>query len=243
MEDRPDDPDAIVRARIFDALGLHGHSEAMPWLLEGLADEEPVARACAVAIGRIGMERKEAVDHPHILQELVYALEWDQTERRRAAAFALARIGPTAWRDDTANKVQELAKNDYDPLVRSRLVRALTADQVGQAVVPILQDAAADREPEVRIAAARALEKLPPDRAVHIGLLLLNDRSLSVRISAAEALVDIEDTRLHRPLIDLKSTPHPALQRVAGARFAAVHGYDHQTGWSENFLKPAGFLE
>ena len=232
--------DPMVLARTFDALGLHAQSEAVPWLIEGMTESESVSRAAAVALGRIGMARKSSVDHPQIIRELIAALEIDQMERRQGAAFALARIGPTAWPEDELARATKLAETDYDPVVRSRLVRALTAERTGMSVVPLLTVVAEDHSPMVRIAAARALRTLPQGHARVLGLKLLEDPELQVRIAAAEALVELDDPELHAPLLALKDSPHPALQRVGGARHAVVYDIDHDETWPMDVF--AGWL-
>jgi peptidyl-prolyl cis-trans isomerase B (cyclophilin B) len=212
----------------------------MPWLIAGLSDAEPASRAAAVAIGRIGMKKKEAVDHPEIMDSLVASLGIGQLERRRAAAFALARIGPTAWSDSVKARVEHLAEFDFDPLVRSRLVRALLAQAEGQAVVPVMEHAVKDADNAVRIASCRGLKQLLPDRAFKLGLQLLNDPDWSVQVAAAEALLELEDPRFNGPLLTLRLSPDPSLQSIAGARQALVFGHEHEPDWPEAFL--AGWL-
>ncbi|MEC7240795.1 MAG: peptidylprolyl isomerase [Myxococcota bacterium] len=229
-----------VLARIFDGIGLQAESEAIPWLIEGMTETEPVARAAAVAIGRIGMARKSSVDHPQIIKELVAALELDQMERRRAAAFALARIGPSDWPEDELSRATQLAETDYDPIVRSRLVRALTAERSGLSVVPLLTRVADDRAPEVRVAAAKAVGTLPKGHARVLGLQLLSDPNLHVQIAAAEALVELPDSALDDALLALKDQPIPALQRVGGARHAMVFDIEHNEDWPVDVF--AGWL-
>jgi cyclophilin family peptidyl-prolyl cis-trans isomerase/HEAT repeat protein len=229
-----------VLARIFDAIGHLLDSESMPWLMEGLGEAEPASRAAAVAIGRIGMKRKEAVDHPEIIASLVWALGIGQIDRRRAAAFALARIGPTAWRAEVKARVEALAEFDFDPLVRSRLVRALLSQAEGQAVVPIMDHAVKDRDSGVRIAACRGLAKLPPDRAFKLGTQLLKDTDWSVQIAAGEALVGLDDPRFNDPLLALRLSDNPSLQSIAGARQAMVFGHATESDWPVAFL--AGWL-
>jgi cyclophilin family peptidyl-prolyl cis-trans isomerase/HEAT repeat protein len=235
-----EETDPLVMARIFDALGHQGDSESVPWLLEGLTETAPVARAAAVALGRIGMAKKEAVDHRQIIDELVYALGIGQIDRRRGAAFALARIGPTAWSEDALARVQHLAQYDFDPLLRSRLVRALLAEGEGQEIVPVMKSASTDIHSAVRIAATRGLQKLPPDRALKTGTQLLEDPEWAVRLATAEALVELEDRRLNPLLLALKDSPDPALQRIGGARHAVVYGMDHDRDWPVNVF--AGWL-
>lgn len=230
----------IVLARIFDALGHMEDSNAMPWLMDGLAGPEPASTAAAVAMGRLGMKNKKSVDHPELITSLVSALGIGQFDRRRAAAFALARIGPTAWTDDVKTRVEHLAEFDFDPLVRSRLVRALLSEAAGQAVIPIMENAVQDSHDSVRIAACRGLKKLGNDRALKLGTQLLQDPEWAVRVAAGEALVDLDDPRLNEQLLALKTSSDPSLQSIGGARHAKVFDYDHDEDWPEHVL--AGWL-
>ena len=232
--------DLVVLARVFDALGHIGDSNAMPWLMDGLAGPEPASAAAAAAMGRLGMKSKASLDHPELIASLVSALGIGQIERRRAAAFALARIGPTAWADEVKARVEHLAEFDFDPLVRSRLVRALLSEAEGQTVVPIMENAANDAHEAVRIAACRGLKKLGKDRTLKLGIQLLQDPEWAVQIAAGEALVDLEDPRLNDELLALKDSSDPSLQSIGGARHAKVFGYDHQEDWPEYVL--AGWL-
>lgn len=229
-----------VMARIYDGLGHQGNGEAVPLLMEALSDRAPADRAAAVALGRIGMSNREAVNQRQILEDLVHALDIRHYERRRAAAFALARIRPTRWAEDIETRVITLAESDYDPLVRSRLVKALTETIEGQTGVPILQSAMADDHIAVRVAAARNLKKLPPDRALAMGSTLLEDSAWAVRIAAAESMLDLGDPRVLNKLITLEKSKDAALQRVAGAAWALVVGYDYVEDWPVDVM--AGWL-
>jgi len=103
-----------------------------------------------------------------------------------------------------------------------------------------MTNAATDAHIAVRIASTRGLTKLPPDRAFKLGTQLLEDTDWAVRLAAAEALVELKDPRLHDPLLALKESPDPALQRVGGARHAMVFGIDHEEDWPINVF--AGWL-
>jgi HEAT repeat protein len=133
--------------------------QAVPFLIEALGDDEQDLRQAQAAqtLGLMGPAASGA------LPPLTKALRNPQTHVRRAAAEALRRIGPPAAEDAPAvvEPLRGLLR-DWSPEIRATAAAVLGKMGPGAtASVPDLVELLADKEDEVREAAAEAL--------VHIG--------------------------------------------------------------------------
>jgi HEAT repeat protein len=132
--------------------------QAVPSLIEALRDNEDDLRQAQAAqtLGLIGPAAAGA------LAPLMNALRNPQTHVRRAAAEALRRIGPPAAAE--AGTVVETLRGllrDWSPEIRATAAAVLGGAGPSAAVaVPDLVESLADREDEVRDAAAAALVRI-----------------------------------------------------------------------------------
>ena len=130
---------------------------------------------------------------------LVDSLKDKNADVREAAAFAIGKIGPTAW-DETFPALVKLLNNDPEPLVRRSAAFALgslgrqawPADEAGAgAVSSALDKALGDGEASVRQNAAWALGRIGPKNGQAVVPSLcktLADADAQVRRETAAAL-------------------------------------------------------
>ncbi|RME28567.1 MAG: HEAT repeat domain-containing protein, partial [Deltaproteobacteria bacterium] len=237
----PDEPDARVRARLAEALGKQGDAEVVPTLLAALHEEgellrpSPVPAAAAVALGRLAMRDVRTADDPAVISALLRCLHRLDRPTRRGAAFALARSRATSIRPPDRDRLLRAAGEDWDPVVRARLVRAATNLDIPDPLrFEVLDRAARDVEPPVRVAAARAAAG-----ANWAGVqALLDDPDVGVRREAIAAVVEVEELdagALLQPFIDAgadldaaeaaRTSGDPALVLAADA-IAALASHD-----------------
>lgn len=143
-----------ARAWAASILGEVGAARAFPSLVHALNDLDDEVRAkCASALGRLGDGRAVGYLLDHLLSD--------------PAPFVRARIAQALGQFDQPEVIERLVRALGDPAwwVRMRSVEAL--EQVGaQAEGPLLL-ALDDADPEIRIRAAVALERLGvPDRMI-----------------------------------------------------------------------------
>jgi HEAT repeat protein len=183
-------PTASVRRQALRGLRERGGPETLPLLARLIADAELDIREGAVA-GVIG------VYVPPVGK---------RSGGDAAAAFETARFRGQVWpvpAELTAALVKALA--DDAPSVRRDSAYALgiaLAPPVADAVAFEITSSLSDREPSVRIAAARALGRL---RVHASGVPLIgrvNDEDLDVRLASMDALGDLRDERAVLALAD-----------------------------------------
>ncbi|MCB9759334.1 MAG: HEAT repeat domain-containing protein [Alphaproteobacteria bacterium] len=210
--------DAAVRARLFDALGLQASADHLNLLRRGLDEAPEAARAAAVALGRHGMAKVEGVDAPAITDALAAQLRRFSPAPRRAAAFALARIGAVALSPATAAALSKQVRTDHDPVVRAFLVRALTPSTSvdGAAMV---EAACKDLDRGVRVACARALPKVDHPDPLALLAPLLKDGDPGVRGAAITAVGGLEGVDHNAALDPLLADPDP---RVVAQAISAL---------------------
>lgn len=99
---------------------------------------------------------------------------------------------------DAAPRLEELAADRGAPaIVRATAIELLSTLGAGApSVARVLVDATRDREPLVRLAAVRALERQPSPDALGAVLALLEDERRAVRIEAARVLGAVPEERL-----------------------------------------------
>lgn len=136
-----------ARAWAASVLGEVGASRAFPTLVRGLSDLDDEVRAkSATALGRLGDRRAVGYLLDHLLSD--------------PAPFVRARIAQAVGQFDHPEVVERLVRALGDPAwwVRMRSVEAL--EQVGAGAEGPLLLALDDTDPEIRIRAAVALERL-----------------------------------------------------------------------------------
>lgn len=158
------DPSPDVRKGAADRLGELG-KPALPLLLDATNDSNPDVRvlACSALM-------KARPDPELAIRTLIKAIKDDQPIVRRAAAWELGiaqlNLGLEEGADETKATIDALraALHDKDRDVRTAAVEALAA--LGRKAEPAGEDlvnALSDRDPRVRIAAARTLLRINHD--------------------------------------------------------------------------------
>jgi HEAT repeat protein len=166
---------------IFQGMG----QRIVPALEKVLAKDSPSeAAAAAKALGSLGAQAGSAVPGLRSL------LRSGKTEGRRAAAYAIGRVG----REDVSKAVPDLLSalsRDGDSEVRMWAAKALGRVAVpSEEIVKGLVRGVGDRDLDVRLAAIRATERLGPKAGSAVSTLVvaLGDKDLRVRFAAAKAL-------------------------------------------------------
>lgn len=190
-----------ARAWAASILGEVRASRAFPALVRGLNDLDDEVRAkCATALGRLGDRRAVGYLLEHLLSD--------------PAPFVRARIAQSLGQFDDPEVVERLVRALGDPAwwVRMRSVEAL--EQVGaQAEGPLLL-ALDDTDPEIRIRAAAALERL----GVPARLLAAIDRG-ELAAEATDTLARFGTAGARELLAE--ALAHPSA-RVRGAVLEAI---------------------
>jgi HEAT repeat protein len=153
------DENAEVRSEVLFALGAIGTdaADAVPAIVKALDDEEmKVVYTAAYALGQIGPKAMEAKP------ALVEKLEVEDEFLTMAVAWALARIHPEC--KETAPKaVPVLIKALAEPDAMTRIHACESLSCLGplaKQAVPALKELANAEDPEVRKAAAEAIEAI-----------------------------------------------------------------------------------
>jgi len=199
------DAEASVRVAAAAALGALNNPRAIPALLRALKDGHKGVRTAAVeALGKLGEPA---------LNPLLEAVQGDDEVVRRGADQALGQLAQKLAGD--------LASEDKG--VREAAVTALgrigRRDKV-QAILPLLRDS----EPRVRLAAARALERLPAAaaRAALKSRMQGEAEEEGVRLAAAVALGKLGDPAAFEFLIAALASEDSALRVTAAAALAEM---------------------
>ena len=174
-----DDEDIAVRAAAAVALWkIDRHPKAIPTLESMLGDRSGSVACCAATeLGEL-----QAAAEP-VVPSLVNALHHPDDDTRRAAAYALGRIGPAAIPSLRAAMAPGSPETTKD-----QVVEALA--WIGRPAIPSLIEALADPTPSVRRRAARALGRLGPaaKQAEPALIKAVSDPQTEVRDAAADAL-------------------------------------------------------
>ena len=214
--------ETAVRARLFAALG-HMAAPEIDLLVAGLKEGPEVAREAAIALGRLGMEDTPEVRSDTVLQALALQLDRLDPSARRAAAFAIRRISPEHWPQESSEEVERHAREDHDPVVRAFLVTGLAASR--EHASSFLLSVSADAESTVRIAVAKAAHHAG-DRQEIINVLgagteegsgegLLYDPDWRVRQAAAGSLITLDPPPPEEILRGLLEDPSPHVAALA----------------------------
>lgn len=175
--------------------------------VQGTADIDASVRCEAVA----GLVSLDAVD------QLVALVGDPEAIVRLAVARAITTTAATLARSDArvARALVALA-DDADVRVRAAAVEGLGAVDLDERSGPVVRDAVADADWQVRRAAALALATAPPDVAVAALVLAAADPNIDVRKAAVQSL---------RRWVDADPTVRRALQVATGDPDADVRGY------------------
>ena len=202
-----DKGEKTVKKAILKALGETGSIEAVPTLIETLADEnEDLCILAARALGTVGSNEAAA--------PLVKLLKSEDPYIRAAAARALGEIG-------SIEAVSPLIKllEDKDEYVLRWASWALGEIGAEAAVGPLIEILRKGDE-DVSWAAARSLGHIGSKGAVEPLIELLRDKKDSVRWSAARALGEIGSETAVGPLLD--KLDDPFVRRSAARALGAI---------------------
>jgi cyclophilin family peptidyl-prolyl cis-trans isomerase/HEAT repeat protein len=177
-----------VRGQLLASLGRHIAPDDIPAALEGLYGERPELVGGITALGLAGRSRVEGVDSSVVTTPLAELVAGVDLEVARLSAWALSQIRPDSFAPETETELWRVASDHYDSIVRSRIIRALSKSFTGLTGVPLVEVAATDHTPMVRVAAARALAFAPPERAATTLMKFMEDSDAAVRSAAASAL-------------------------------------------------------
>jgi len=132
-------------------------------------------------------------------------------KRIRALESQAARMDPLEQQRVSA-ELTRLIHEDQNIMLRAAAVRSLGAFPA-ELSKPGVQFAAADNNPQLRIAACAALGKLGDSAAVDIlAALVEHDADIDVRLAATRELADFSDPTSLRALGIALDDPNPALQ-------------------------------
>ena len=243
------DPSLLVRGRAAEALGLIGTGSAASAVAEA-------ASGCAVLIANIAPDDEEpkgqAEEHCRLsiialvrlrqfeaLSRVVLDANGGPVSRWWPVAFGLQRSGDARAADPLA--ALAAGPGVYTPAFALRGLAALTDPRAAK----LAMDAAsrADADVRLRAEAIRALGRLGARQAVPMLLGLIGDRSTppNLTLESVTALGAIADPRGFETMLDLFTSPRPALRAAAMAAAArmdaeafllALSSFDRDRDWS-----------
>jgi len=193
------------RGTAAEALGIIAAEEAIPHLVNMLADaEESVRNAAVKALDKIDPNWSQSKSARQSLQSLMKSLTDNDSEVRRVATGVLDKIDPEWHRSETARKsLAMFVKALGNTLPTARSAAAGILGKIGPAAiktVPYLLKVSADNDPSVRKAVKDALDKIDPkwqqskttDKSITNFVQGLTNEDWRVRNAAASALGQIE---------------------------------------------------
>jgi HEAT repeat protein len=145
------------------------NKEAMPALIEALADKRPqVRQQVLLAIAAVGAEAAPAV--PSILEQLAGT----ESSVKYAAAYALGQIGPAAAAADQQLTNQLSGKDEFLRMISAWALARIHPDNVRMKAqaVSLLMQGLKNSEPRHRMAAAQGLVALKPGSDVMVPAMI-----------------------------------------------------------------------
>ncbi|MED5372318.1 MAG: peptidylprolyl isomerase [Myxococcota bacterium] len=193
-----------LRARLFEALGMHAEVAGVPLLVAGLSEAPEAAQSAAEALGRMGLAKVPEVSVPAVTDALAEQLDkrWLAPQVRVAVAYALARIAPDSLSSQAAEIFTAHADTDPSAAVRSLLMRGLIPSTPDPKA--LLEAGLQDADRGVRIATARAAAKAGEDGIPALEILL-HDPAWDVQLAAVEAsgaVAGLDHEALLTPLLE-----------------------------------------
>jgi HEAT repeat protein len=181
--------DAVVRRGAMASLGQFGiQAKAAPVFIDGLLKDQDgeVRKNAGAALAKLAPEL--GPDVKAAAKALIKALHDPETDVKRSAATALARIGPEA--KAAAASLADLLK-EPDKGLRLEVLSALAAiGPAAKVAIPQLIDLLQVNDKEIHTRAAQVLGKIGKD-AVRALTGAINSENPSARLGAARALGDI----------------------------------------------------
>ncbi len=229
-----------VRIALLDALGRSGDASVVSALLEGLKAQAQEAITASHALGRLGVRGELGAPEPALVEALLGELKRLDPQRRRAAAFALARTKLEAQPPELADRLLVAVQQQADPTARAWLVRAastaLDARRWDLAVSSARDDAAVG----VRVALARGLATRGDAAASAAMPPLLADEDRSVRIAALDACARLSwDPSWEEPLQALLGLRDHEQQARALPLLASAGALAEAEGWLNPTVDPS----
>lgn len=145
-------------------------------------------------------------------------------KKNMSAMVDQASLGPIERQQEAAAKLANVANRD--PVL---LLRLHAVDQLGRltcpAAIDALANAAQDRNSDVRLAAIKAFQGLPADKAIpNLQRMVGSDTDIDVRLAATRALGQFSGRRAVEAIGLALNDADPALQLRAAESLQAVTG-------------------
>jgi HEAT repeat protein len=241
------------RGAAVEALGAIGPAEAVPHLINVLADtEEQVREGAKTALDKIDPQWPQCEDARNAALKFVEALTDADRGAREAAREALSKIDPQWQKSDPVKKsMPRFVKALSNPLNTIRCAGAESLGAMGPVAakaVPYLIKAAADNDKDVREAAKSSLKKIDPEwqksesavKALPRLVKELGEEDWRIRNAAAAALGEMgptgiktipylvkmlidSDKRIRETAIGSLEKIHPKWRESKGTRKAISH--------------------
>ncbi len=228
-----DEGEPAVRSALLEGLGRCGDADALPALLASLqSGEREEAVAASHAIGRLGVRAELSPPPLEAVELLLDQLPRFDPERRRAAAFALARTKPTELPPALADRLLEAVDDQADAVARAWLVRASSTALDDERWERAVSSATDDASQAVRIALARGLASRGGDGASSSLTPLLADEDRPVRVAALSAAARLPwDDGWREPLEAMLQIRDPSQQARALPSRAQADRLAEPQGW------------
>ncbi len=230
-----DDTDYPVTSAAIQALAAVGYPAILTLISSLRAPEERIREGSARALGRIGSEITEPAYLRLPIDPLVGALKDASLTVRRAAAWALGRVGPRLDSIQRSLPVENLilALRDPAPEVREMAAASLGRMGEGRSIRPLV-GMLEDNLASVRKTTAEALEALgwhptnTAEQGVYFVAVQQWDRAVTAGADAAPALIRATQDRNS----DIRNEAVRALGKLGSARvidplIQALHDTDN----------------
>jgi len=224
--------DPQVRCRATGGLAKLHTLESAQALAGALYDPEPFVRwGAAQALGEVARRAIDRAVPVAVGQALLAAARAPDPGARAAAADAIASWGAQGPLEPLLTLAQ-----DPEPWVRAAAVRALglAGSHAPQVVVPAIQRALEDADPEVRRVAATAIAWCRDGSAPGLLRARLADPAATVRAAAVRALARVSAGEHEPEVLPLLADPEAAV-RAEAVRFLRLWG-------SQRALEPLAAL-
>lgn len=196
-----------------------------------------VRETAAATLGLVSPRMQDQMLRAQLAEALLVALGDERLAVRKAAAGSLAGLGSSHLGSlRTALNDTEWRRREGAAIALGRMGQELQDSALQAQVVTILAATLRDPDPQLRLAAIKALGRIgqcPEEehRQQIVELLTspLQDRDGQVRESAARALGQIGDARAAGPLVDLLQDPKKSVQTAAAQaldRLARAQGIE-----------------
>jgi len=225
--------DPWVQATLLDALGRCGTTEDVAALRAFLGGGDAgLAATASRALGRLGVRGELRAPPPGLLGLLLDELAVLDLDRRRAAAFALARTRPADLSPTQDERLARASERQPDPIARAWLVRASASGLAEASWNALAQVAVDDAAIGVRVALARGLTGRSEAPPADIVPRLLADPDRAVRVAAVGAASSLPwDDAMEAPLQALLDIRDPDMQARCLPLLASAGRLAEAEGW------------